>query len=126
MCQHCRCLRLAWLSTRCLTCGGKEKVKLRKESAFFLSAANCQTLKGGEKKSSANLRSFLYIIRTLIKTRDYLELFARFKEKENIEAVERLLSAHTELELFERSQLGIFFFFRHSLFPSLSFQEVPF
>ncbi|PGH13076.1 hypothetical protein AJ79_03913 [Helicocarpus griseus UAMH5409] len=43
---------------------------------------------------------------TLIKTQDYLELFARFKEKENIEAVERLLSAHTELELFERSQLG--------------------
>ncbi len=44
--------------------------------------------------------------RTLIKTQDYLEIFARFKEKENIEAVERLLSAHTELELFERSQLG--------------------
>ncbi|OAX78992.1 hypothetical protein ACJ72_06696 [Emergomyces africanus] len=43
---------------------------------------------------------------TLVKTQDYLELFARFKEKENIEAVERLLSAHTELELFERSQLG--------------------
>lgn len=43
---------------------------------------------------------------TLIKTQDYLEVFARFKEKENIEAVERLLSQHTELELFERSQLG--------------------
>ncbi|EER28734.1 RNA polymerase Rpb4 family protein [Coccidioides posadasii C735 delta SOWgp] len=43
---------------------------------------------------------------TLIKTQDYLEVFARFKEKENIEAVERLLSAHTELEFFERSQLG--------------------
>ncbi|KAI5310756.1 RNA polymerase B, partial [Ascosphaera atra] len=42
----------------------------------------------------------------LIKTQDYLEVFARFKEKENIEAVERLLSAHPELELFERSQLG--------------------
>ena len=45
---------------------------------------------------------------TLIKTQDYLEVFARFKEKENIEAVERLLSQHTELELFERSQLGGF------------------
>ena len=45
--------------------------------------------------------------RALIKTQDYLEVFARFKEKENIEAVERLLSAHTELELFERSQLGM-------------------
>ncbi|EFE29478.1 uncharacterized protein ARB_03624 [Trichophyton benhamiae CBS 112371] len=44
--------------------------------------------------------------RTLVKTQDYLEVFARFKEKENIEAVERLLSAHTELEFFERSQLG--------------------
>ncbi|EEQ34697.1 hypothetical protein McanMca71_007622 [Microsporum canis] len=43
---------------------------------------------------------------TLVKTQDYLEVFARFKEKENIEAVERLLSAHTELEFFERSQLG--------------------
>ncbi|KAK2741748.1 RNA polymerase B [Myotisia sp. PD_48] len=43
---------------------------------------------------------------TLLKTQDYLEVFARFKEKENIEAVERLLSAHTELEFFERSQLG--------------------
>ena len=44
--------------------------------------------------------------RPLVKTQDYLEVFARFKEKENIEAVERLLSAHTELEFFERSQLG--------------------
>ncbi|KAL1955734.1 hypothetical protein VTO42DRAFT_8132 [Malbranchea cinnamomea] len=43
---------------------------------------------------------------TLVKTLDYLEVFARFKEKENIEAVERLLSQHTELEMFERSQLG--------------------
>lgn len=48
--------------------------------------------------------------RTLVKTQDYLELFARFKEKENIEAVERLLSAHTELEFFERSQLGMLHF----------------
>ncbi|MCJ1249188.1 RNA polymerase B [Trapelia coarctata] len=43
---------------------------------------------------------------TLIRTRDYLEVFARFKQKENIEAVERMLTAHPELELFERSQLG--------------------
>ncbi|KAL6720772.1 hypothetical protein ACLMJK_002697 [Lecanora helva] len=43
---------------------------------------------------------------TLIKTQDYLDVFARFKQKENIEAVERMLTAHTELELFERSQLG--------------------
>lgn len=45
---------------------------------------------------------------TLIKTQDYLEVFARFKQKENIEAVERMLASRTELELFERSQLGEF------------------
>ncbi|CAL8582822.1 hypothetical protein XPA_008465 [Xanthoria parietina] len=43
---------------------------------------------------------------TLIKTQDYLEVFARFKQTENIEAVERVLGAKTELELFEKSQLG--------------------
>ncbi|KAL8850820.1 MAG: hypothetical protein Q9221_004234 [Calogaya cf. arnoldii] len=43
---------------------------------------------------------------TLIKTQDYLEVFARFKQKENIEAVERVLGAKTDLELFEKSQLG--------------------
>ncbi|MCJ1279387.1 RNA polymerase B [Puttea exsequens] len=43
---------------------------------------------------------------TLVKTQDYLDVFARFKQKENIEAVERMLTAHEELELFERSQLG--------------------
>lgn len=45
--------------------------------------------------------------RTLIKTQDYLDVFARFKVKENIEAVERMLTSHTEMELFERSQLGM-------------------
>ncbi|KAI9876240.1 MAG: RNA polymerase B [Pleopsidium flavum] len=43
---------------------------------------------------------------TLIKTQDYLDVFARFKQKENIEAVERMLATHDELEYFERSQLG--------------------
>lgn len=42
----------------------------------------------------------------MIKTQDYLEVFARFKQTENIEAVERVLGAKTELELFEKSQLG--------------------
>ncbi|KAL8826698.1 MAG: hypothetical protein Q9191_003645 [Dirinaria sp. TL-2023a] len=41
------------------------------------------------------------------KTIDYLDIFARFKAKENIEAVERLLSLKSELETFERSQLGM-------------------
>ena len=55
------------------------------------------------------------LYRTLIKTQDYLDVFARFKQKENIEAVERMLASHDELELFERSQLGR---------PSLCFRGV--
>lgn len=46
--------------------------------------------------------------RNLSRTLDYLEVFARFKDEENIKAVERLLNSHTELEMFERSQLGEF------------------
>ena len=49
---------------------------------------------------------------TLIKTQDYLDVFARFKQKENIEAVERMLASRVELELFERSQLGRFLLLR--------------
>lgn len=45
----------------------------------------------------------------LNKTLDYLDAFARFKQKENVEAVERLLSAHKELTKFERAQIGLFF-----------------
>ncbi len=41
-----------------------------------------------------------------MKTTEYLDHFARFKRKENVEAVERLLSAHKELAKFERAQLG--------------------
>jgi DNA-directed RNA polymerase II subunit RPB4 len=43
----------------------------------------------------------------LMKTTDYLDNFARFKRKENVEAVERLLSAHKELAKYERAQLGM-------------------
>ncbi|KAI1322017.1 HRDC-like protein [Xylariaceae sp. FL0255] len=42
----------------------------------------------------------------LSKTVDYLDAFSRFKKKENVEAVERLLSAHKEFHKFERAQLG--------------------
>lgn len=45
--------------------------------------------------------------RILQKTTDYLEHFARFRRKENVEAVERLLTAHKELAKFERAQLGM-------------------
>ncbi|KAL9137611.1 MAG: hypothetical protein Q9175_001162 [Cornicularia normoerica] len=43
---------------------------------------------------------------TLIKTQDYLDVFARFKNTENITAVERVLGAHAQLEPFEKSQLA--------------------
>ncbi|KAF4974179.1 hypothetical protein FZEAL_8884 [Fusarium zealandicum] len=39
-------------------------------------------------------------------TLNYLDNFARFTQKENVEAVERLLSAHKSLAKFERAQLG--------------------
>ncbi|KAK6330327.1 RNA polymerase B [Orbilia blumenaviensis] len=42
----------------------------------------------------------------LIKTKDYLEQFARFKKKENVSAVERLLQMEGGLASFEKSQLG--------------------
>ena len=54
------------------------------------------------------------------KTSDYLDIFARFKVKENIEAVERMLSARTELAYFERSQLGTY----HPVAPSKAAHSV--
>lgn len=45
----------------------------------------------------------------LTKTIDYLDAFSRFKKKENVEAVERLLSSHKEFHKFERAQLGMYF-----------------
>lgn len=45
----------------------------------------------------------------LSKTQEYLDHFARFKRKENVEAVERLLGSRGELAKFERAQLGRFF-----------------
>ena len=46
-------------------------------------------------------------IRMLTQTLNYLDEFARFTRKENVEAVERLLSAHKQLAKFERAQLGV-------------------
>lgn len=43
----------------------------------------------------------------LTQTMDYLDAFARFKQKENVEAVERLLSSHKQLNKFERAQIGM-------------------
>ena len=49
------------------------------------------------------------VCRNLSKALEYIETFSRFKDEENIKAVERLLNSHTELEMFERSQLGELF-----------------
>ena len=49
----------------------------------------------------------LLFCRMLNQTLNYLDHFARFTQKENVEAVERLLSAHKELAKFERAQLGM-------------------
>jgi hypothetical protein len=46
------------------------------------------------------------LCRMLNQTLNYLDHFARFTQKENVEAVERLLSAHKDLAKFERAQLG--------------------
>lgn len=43
----------------------------------------------------------------LTQTLNYLDAFARFRQKENVEAVERLLSAHKQLAKFERAQIGM-------------------
>ncbi|RPA77944.1 hypothetical protein BJ508DRAFT_416773 [Ascobolus immersus RN42] len=42
----------------------------------------------------------------LTKTKEYLDVFSRFKQRESIQAVERILSQQTQLAAFEKSQLG--------------------
>lgn len=58
----------------------------------------------------------------LIQTMDYLDAFARFKQKENVEAVERLLSSHKQLNKFERAQIGT----RQSRLLSVASDAQPF
>jgi len=53
---------------------------------------------------------------TLLKTQEYLELFARFKQQEHVQAVEQLLTSRQELDRFEKSQLGTV--------PSMSVLEI--
>lgn len=66
-----------------------------------------QKSQDARRKVSGQARTDASLLRMLIKTTDYLDHFARFKRKENVEAVERLLSAHKELAKFERAQLGM-------------------
>ncbi|RPA89877.1 hypothetical protein L873DRAFT_1783459 [Choiromyces venosus 120613-1] len=40
------------------------------------------------------------------KTQQYLEVFSRFKQRESVQAVERILALQTDLVAFEKSQLG--------------------
>lgn len=48
----------------------------------------------------------LTVLRVLNKTQEYLDVFSRFKQRESIQAVERILSQQTNLAAFEKSQLG--------------------
>lgn len=43
---------------------------------------------------------------TLLKVQEYLDMFARYKEQEHVQALEQLLADRPELTKFERSQLG--------------------
>lgn len=61
------------------------------------------------KKHIANSSSFSLSLpySILNKTIEYLDAFSRFKKKENVQAVERLLEAHVQLHKFEQKQLGM-------------------
>ena len=59
-----------------------------------------------------------------MKTQDYLDVFARFKGKQTVEAVERVLATHQELEYFERSQLGMYLYSR--IYPWLLDDSAPY
>ncbi|KAI1005494.1 hypothetical protein K3495_g2723 [Podosphaera aphanis] len=68
------------------------------EAALVINALMAKRRAGGKDRMGET--------EMLLKTTEYLDHFARFKRKENVEAVERLLSAHKELAKFERAQLG--------------------
>lgn len=68
-----------------------------------------QTNGGGERTGGTDSE-------TLVKVQEYLEMFARYKEQEHVQALEQLLDHCEGLDKFERSQLGTFV---QSLPPSL-------
>lgn len=57
----------------------------------------------------------------LSKTIDYLDAFSRFKNRENVEAVERLLSAYPQFHKFEVAQLGTYSPTHHRASPPYTF-----
>ena len=60
-----------------------------------------------DKRTAENGGSRVQETETFTKTQDYLDMFARFKEKENVEAAERILTTYAgQLDFFERSQIG--------------------
>ncbi|KAN0093501.1 RNA polymerase Rpb4 [Hyaloscypha variabilis] len=67
------------------------------EASLVINAVLAKRTKEGKNTNQNEL---------LPRTLTYLDTFARFKEKENVEAVERLLNAHPELAKFEKAQLG--------------------
>jgi hypothetical protein len=54
---------------------------------------------------SGGLTSFNSVV---TKTQAYLEVFSRFKQRESVQAVERILAQQTDLVAFEKSQLGTY------------------
>ncbi|CAF9920999.1 MAG: hypothetical protein GOMPHAMPRED_002198 [Gomphillus americanus] len=66
------------------------------EAAVLISAVKAQRTKLGKPMKQTEV---------LTQVEDYLDIFARFKQKENVDAVERLLDG-TPFERYERSQLA--------------------
>jgi len=73
-----------------------------------LNLSEARTIINAVTTRRRNIKQKVTESETLLKTQEYLELFARFKQQEHVTAVEQLLTTRTELERFERSQLGEF------------------
>ncbi|THV73125.1 polymerase II polypeptide D [Aureobasidium pullulans] len=71
-----------------------------------LNLSEARTIINAVTTRRRNIKQKVSESETLLKTQEYLELFARFKQQEHVTAVEQLLTTRTELERFERSQLG--------------------
>ncbi|CAD0091716.1 unnamed protein product [Aureobasidium vineae] len=71
-----------------------------------LNLSEARTIINAVTQRRRNIKQKVSESETLLKTQEYLELFARFKQQEHVTAVEQLLTTRTELERFERSQLG--------------------
>ncbi|KAI0000076.1 HRDC-like protein [Xylariaceae sp. FL0662B] len=86
-------------ATSVLKLGEFENVDTLTVSEAYL-VVNAVTEK--RRKTNKNINQTEILSQTL----NYLDAFARFRGKETVEAVERLLSSYQELSKFERAQLG--------------------